>query len=80
MFINGCIILGRCLIDAGIQNGAKNNFKSLKGNLTINDLNIVSSQRDIDNLRSYLINEIEMNTKKVENTLKKFHNNYKSIF
>ena len=63
-----------------LVNGAKNNFKSLKGNLTINDLNIVSSQRDIDNLRSYLINEIEMNTKKVENTLKKFHNNYKSIF
>ena len=60
-----------------IVNAAKFNFKNMIGKLNIDNLNIVTSNRDINGLHDYLTKEIEMNEKKVTNTLKKFHNNYK---
>ena len=44
--------------------------------IDIKDININTSERDIDALTNFLINDIEMNDKRVQNSLKKFHNNY----
>jgi|TARA_Y100000996_G_scaffold182437_1_gene142667 flap endonuclease-1 len=61
-----------------IFNEAKLNFKVFMGKLTLDDINIniKTGQRDIEGLSSFLINDIEMNEKRVQNSLKKFHNNY----
>ena len=48
-----------------------------RDNLKVNELKIYSSIKDIPELSNYLINDIQMNEKRVQNTLKKFHNNYK---
>jgi len=58
-------------------NDAKKNFYMFRDNLKVNELKIYSSIKDIPELSNYLINDIQMNEKRVQNTLKKFHNNYK---
>ena len=59
-------------------NDAKNNFKIFKGMINIDEMVINKSDRDISGLTDFLINTIEMNEKRVQNTIKKFHNNYKN--
>tara|TARA_A100001037_G_scaffold306552_2_gene352615 strand:- start:662 stop:1660 length:999 start_codon:yes stop_codon:yes gene_type:complete len=58
-------------------NDSKDNFKLFRDKLKKEEIPLVSSTRDIDGLRKYLIEDIEMNEKKVVNAIKKFHNNYK---
>jgi len=60
----------------GIFNAAKENFKIFIGKIDIKDININTSERDIDALSNFLVNDIEMSEKRVQNSLKKFHNNY----
>ena len=59
-----------------IFNEAKKNFKIFSGKIIIDKIDIKTSLRDIDGLKSFLINDIEMSEKRVQNSLKKFHNNY----
>ena len=56
--------------------GILKNFKVFSGKIIIDKIDIKKSLRDIDGLTSFLINDIEMNEKRVQNSLKKFHNNY----
>lgn len=60
----------------GIFNEAKKNFKIFTDNIRVEDIDIKNSVRDIDGLSTFLIEEVEMNEKRVQNSLKKFHNNY----
>ena len=55
---------------------AKHNFLMYKNKLDINKLNIHKSLPDVHRLRHHLINNIQMNETRVNNALKKFHNNY----
>jgi len=55
---------------------AKENFLLYRDKLDMGTLNMVTSTKNIEELKHYLLTEIEMNPKRVENTLKKFHNNY----
>ena len=55
---------------------AKYNFLMYKDKLDIKKLTIHKSLPDIQKLKKYLINEIQMNETRVNNALKKFHNNY----
>ena len=57
-------------------NEAKKNFKIFIDKLKIEDIDIKTSTRDINALSAFLINDIEMNENRVQNSLKKFHNNY----
>jgi len=57
-------------------NEAKRNFKIFKDNIKEDEIDIKKSVRDINGLTNFLIEEIEMNEKRVQNSLKKFHNNY----
>ena len=57
-------------------NNAKKNFKIFLDNIKIDDIDIKNSERNIEELSTFLINEIEMSDKRVQNSLKKFHNNY----
>ena len=59
-----------------IFNEAKKNFKIFTDNIKVEDIDIKKSVRDIDGLSTFLIEEVEMNEKRVQNSLKKFHNNY----
>lgn len=59
-------------------NNAKNNFKIFKSKINIDEMVVNTSERDISGLTDYLINTIEMSDKRVQNTIKKFHNNYKN--
>ena len=59
-------------------NAAKINFKIFIDKININEIVINKSVKDINKLSHYLIHSIEMNEKRVQNTLKKFHNNYKN--
>lgn len=56
---------------------AKKNFYIFKDNLDKNSIVFETSSINLDGLKEYLIVDIEMNEKRVENTLKKYHNNYK---
>jgi flap endonuclease-1 len=56
---------------------AKENFNLFRDKIIINDLKIISSNKNIQELTKYLIEDIQLNEKRVKNTLKKFHNNYK---
>ena len=47
-----------------------------KGKLDINELKNYKSEKDITKLYAFLVGEIEMNEKRVQNALKKYHNNY----
>ncbi|MBF76242.1 hypothetical protein CMK20_18935 [Candidatus Poribacteria bacterium] len=58
-------------------NCAKYNFKRYKGSINIEDLNIIQSVKDINGLKDFLIKEIEMNEKRVNNSIKKYSNTYK---
>ena len=44
--------------------------------INVGDIDIKTSQRDIGRLTAFLITDIEMSEKRVQNSLKKFHNNY----
>ena len=57
-------------------NEAKKNFKIFTDNIKVEDIDIKKSVRDIEGLSTFLIEEVEMNEKRVQNSLKKFHNNY----
>jgi flap endonuclease-1 len=57
-------------------NNAKKNFKIFFDNIKIDDIDIKNSERNIEELSTFLIEEIEMSDKRVQNSLKKFHNNY----
>ena len=48
-----------------------------KDKLKIDELKIYHSEKNIDELYKFLIDDIQMNEKRVQNALKKFHNNYK---
>ena len=56
---------------------AKYNFMMYKDKLKIDELKIYHSEKNIDELYKFLIDDIQMNEKRVQNALKKFHNNYK---
>jgi flap endonuclease-1 len=57
---------------------AKENFFIFKDNINSDDIKLVTSEVNIDELRNFLVNDIEMSDKRVQNSLKKFHNNYKN--
>ena len=59
-------------------NNAKVNFKIFKGKINVDEMVVNKSERDIQSLTDYLINTVEMSDKRVQNTIKKFHNNYKN--
>lgn len=59
-------------------NAAKENFFIFKDKINSDDIKLVISEVDIDGLRDFLISDIEMSDKRVQNSLKKFHNNYKN--
>jgi len=60
-------------------NNAKKNFYLFRDKIKIDELIIYKSIRNIDELYKFLIDDIEMSEKRVQNALKKFHNNYKQI-
>ena len=55
---------------------AKYNFKIFKNNIDTNSINIIHSKKNIEGLINYLVKDVEMNEKRVQNSIKKFHNNY----
>ena len=57
-------------------NDAKINFKIFMDKIKVEDIDIKESQRDIEKLTTFLVDDIEMNEKRVQNAVKKFHNNY----
>ena len=57
-------------------NEAKKNFKIFTDNIKVEDIDIKKSVRNIEGLTTFLIKEVEMHEKRVQNSLKKFHNNY----
>tara|TARA_Y100000590_G_scaffold466625_1_gene642673 strand:- start:950 stop:1957 length:1008 start_codon:yes stop_codon:yes gene_type:complete len=59
-----------------IFNEAKQNFKIFTDKINVGDIDIKTSKRDIGALTTFLITDIEMSEKRVQNSLKKFHNNY----
>lgn len=58
-------------------NNAKHNFLLYYDKVDVKNLVIKSSEVNIPKLEKFLIGEIQMNEKRVQNTLKKFNNNYK---
>ena len=60
-------------------NEAKHNFLLFKDKININELNIIKPNKNIDELKNYLINEIEMNDSRVNNALKKFNHKFKQF-
>ena len=56
---------------------AKENYFIFRDKINPTEIKIESSEKNLDKLKEYLINDIEMNDKRVQNALKKFHNNYK---
>jgi flap endonuclease-1 len=56
---------------------AKDNFKIFSGKINLDEINEVKGDLHKENLSNYLLNDIGMNEKRVQNALKKFHNNYK---
>jgi len=55
---------------------AKENFLLYNGKVNIDDLEFHHSEKNIEELQSYLINVINMSEKRVNNALKKFYNVY----
>ena len=51
-------------------NEAKKNFKIFTDNIKVEDIDIKKSVRDIEGLSTFLIEEVEMNEKRVQNSLK----------
>ena len=58
-------------------NKSKSNFILYRDKINKEDIPLISSSKDIEGLKGYLINDIEMNEKRVETAIKKFYNNYK---
>ena len=58
-------------------NNSKKNFLLYYNKIDIQNLKIENSDYNIPKLQEFLIHEIQMNEKRVQNTLKKFNNNYK---
>tara|TARA_B100001094_G_scaffold333226_1_gene409640 strand:+ start:5423 stop:6415 length:993 start_codon:yes stop_codon:yes gene_type:complete len=56
---------------------AKKNFQIFYGTIDIENIPIYSSQVNMSELTNYLTQTIQMNPKRVQNTLKKYHNIYK---
>ena len=56
---------------------AKDNFNVFSGKINIDEIVEVKGRLDKVQLEKYLLNDIGMNEKRVQNALKKFHNNYK---
>lgn len=56
---------------------ANENFFIFRDKIIINDIIVTKNIKDINGLKNYLINDIGMNNKRVQNTLKKYHNKYK---
>ncbi len=59
-------------------NSAKENFFIFRDKVKVEDIKLINSDLNIDGLRKFLIDDIEMSDKRVQNSLKKFHNNYKN--
>ena len=57
-------------------NAAKENFLLFRDKIDINTIDIHTSLPSVKEVENYLINDIEMNEKRVKNALKKFHNKY----
>ena len=57
---------------------AKNNFKLFEDQINPEEINLIQGNLDKNKLYDYLLNEIGMSEKRVQNALKKFHNNYKN--
>jgi len=57
-------------------NAAKKNFLLFRDKIDINKIDIHTSLPSVMEAENYLINDIEMNEKRVKNALKKFHNKY----
>ena len=57
---------------------AKKNFLEYYDKINMDDIQIYTSERNIPQLEKYLIQEIDMNEKKVYNTIKKLNNIYKA--
>ena len=57
-------------------NAAKKNFLLFRDKIDINTIDIHTSLPSVKEAENYLINDIEMNEKRVKNALKKFHNKY----
>ena len=55
---------------------AKYNFLMYKNKLDMKHLNVHKSLPDVQKLKYHLIHDIQMNETRVNNALKKFHNNY----
>ena len=60
-----------------IFQAAKENYFIFRDKINPKEIKIECPEKDIDKLKEYLVNDIEMSDKRVQNTLKKFHNNYK---
>jgi flap endonuclease-1 len=58
--------------------GAKKNFKTFYNQIDIQSIPIHSSEVNTQELSNHLIHTIEMNPKRVQTTMKKFHNVYQS--
>lgn len=58
-------------------NLARDNFLLFRGKLDVHSLDVKQSNRDIQGLSDFLIQTMQMNPNRVQNALKKFHNNYK---
>ena len=60
-----------------IFQAAKENYFIFRDKVNPKEIKIECPEKDIGKLKEYLINDIEMSDKRVQNALKKFHNNYK---
>ena len=58
---------------------AKENFYLFKDKIVIDELKMYQSERNVDGLYKFLTEEIMMSEKRVQNALKKFHNNYQEL-
>ena len=57
-------------------NAAKKNFLLFRDKINVDTIDIHTSLPSVKEVENYLINDIEMNEKRVKNALKKFHNKY----
>jgi len=57
-------------------NDAKKNFLLFKNNINVDEINIHTSDKNLSELKSFLINDIEMNETRVNNSFKKFNQVY----
>ena len=60
-------------------NHAKENFYLFKDKIVIDELKMYQSEKNVDELYKFLTEEIMMSEKRVQNALKKFHNNFKEL-